>query len=238
MLLPAQAWRAGACRAFTAAMLLLLAGCSTNAELSRSERFDPAGRGLVVIGLRVVQEPVVRNMFFSRSLKPVYDLTLVRITPDGRTTRDTPSVRLCDRERIILGGLLSGCEASVTQYKVAAVPPGRYVLGQFNFTYSGAGPGATTRGASFTHLGRAGIPVEHPERSFEVKPGETVYIGDYTSSYPKYRTRPDLVVGRDDEAARRALAAYPNVGASSLAYRPALGELEPIGGPGSDILVE
>lgn len=218
-------------------MLLFLAGCSTNAELSRSERFDPAGRGLVVVGLRVVQEPVVRTMLFSHGLKPVYDLTLVRITPDGRITRDTPSVRLCDRERIILNGLLSGCEPGVMQYKVAAVPPGRYMLGLFTFTYSGAGPGATTRGASFTRLGRTGTPVEHPERSFEVRSGETAYIGDYTFSYPRYRTRPDLVVGRDDEAARRALAAYPNVAASSLAHRPALGELEP-GGPGNDILVE
>ena len=239
-LLPGLVRRTWGRCAFATAAILFLAGCSSNAELSRGGRFDPAAQGLVVVGLRVVREPTIRSLFLDRDLRPVYELTMVRIAPDGRTTRDTPSVRLCDTERILLNGLFSGCEPGTMQYKVAAITPGRYVLGQLSFSYSGGGPGARVGAAAFSRsaVARAGTLEEHPERSFEVKPGEVVYIGDYTFAYPKYRARPDSTVGRDDEAARRALAAYPNL-TGSLIYRPALGELVPGGNrPGIDLLVE
>jgi hypothetical protein len=219
----------GCARALAVLLLFLMAACSDDTGLRADAPPDPsavAGDGFIVLGWRVLLEPYSRNWLVGGDypLDPFYGLDIYRETPDGVLARPRRRILLCSANRPAFGGAFSDCDPTVMQYRVIAVPPGQYLVGDFffqtqhlfaetNFIRSSPG-GVDTRGLFF------GDPVSHPERSFSVAAGEIVYIGDLSFDASQLRAR--VSVSRDDAAARFA-ADQIAVSAQPMVFRSVAG---------------
>lgn len=233
-----------------ASFAVLVVGCSSrDKSLSHGARFDgdaAAGNGLVLVGVRVVREPVRRNWLVGDvRLRPVYYVTLSDLTQDGRLGRTYRTMRFCEETRILLGGVLSDCDPHVLQYKMVSVPAGRYTLESFSYEVdrlhvtSSYVATQTPRGA--IALVSAGDPVRNPAASFDVRPGEIVYIGNLSFDFAPRVASARMSASRNDDDARRAVASYPNV-RGSLVFRPVAGEgmavIDAAGGPVPNVLTQ
>jgi hypothetical protein len=216
---------------------LILAGCTHNTPLSADARFDagaPAGEGLIVLGLRVEREPQGRNWVVGTyNINPVYSFHLGRIGPDGHLAAPISEVNVCDAGRLFFGGILSACDPKILQYRVLKVPAGRYVLTDFDYranrvfrltSFVDPDPvpfdPTAPRTLTIKPLPRAGDPIPHPERSFEVGAGEIVSIGEITFDASEIPVQ--LTLERDDARARFALRDYPGITGTPV-FRPVFG---------------
>jgi hypothetical protein len=223
------------------ALALLMSGCVTIiSPLSKDARFDaaeaPPAKGLILVGLRVLQEPTVPDRLFGGDvdLDPVYALYFSRLV-DGKVAQPYPRVKICSDLRLNFGDTFNPCIPQVMRYRLLAVPPGRYALN--NFTYSTKRSGSAM--TSFVSRNRRprmtvmlisgrGEPVSHPDRYFQVDAGEIVYIGDLSFDADVIPAR--MSIGRNDAAAQAALAGYPDV-RGPIVFRPALGPSPALGLP-------
>jgi hypothetical protein len=222
-------------------LAILVSGCvsgsTEDSSLSKDARFGeaevPPAKGLILVGIRVVREPSSTGLFGGKvELDPLYVLQFSRLV-DGRVARPLPEAQICGPGRIAFGNAFDPCIPQIVRYRLLAVPPGRYTLNNFyfrtqhtmdvtSFVTRHKGP---RMGFSSYELGE---PASHPERSFTVGAGEIVYIGDLSFDADGLPAR--IAIGRNDGAARAALAAYPDVH-GPIVFRSALGPLPGLGPP-------
>ena len=215
--------------------VLFLAGCSSDGSLPQDAQFNAgdaastAGNGLVVVGLRVAHEPVVHNLFLGdQTFHPSYQVTFRTITPDGRLGRMGRLVNVCETSRVFFDGALSDCVPSRLQYKVIPMPAGQYSLNGITYTARRMRVTSWFQRSALPDVSkpsapaRIGDPVGSPERSFTVRAGEIVYIGDLGFDFEPRSPFARLTIGRSDAAARGALAGYPGI-RGEIVFRPVSG---------------
>jgi hypothetical protein len=221
----------------------LLAACHQG-NIARDTAFNPAGgsaatgAGLVVVGLRVLREPVETTILGDFRTHSIYDIHFREVGGDGNFGRNYREIQICDSVRALLGGVLSDCQPGKLQYQVLSVPPGRYTLESIDYKM-----GKTRVLTTFNSVANDGFlpphPVQNPSRSFPVSDGGIVYIGDLNFFFGAGIAPAKMALGRHDYLAAQALAAYPNV-KGRLEYHaatgdapsdPVPGELMPIEGP-------
>ena len=214
---------------------LLLAGCSSDGSLPQDAQFNAGdaasmdGKGLVVVGFRVAHEPVIHNRLLGdQTFHPSYQVTFRNITADGELGRVSRLINVCETSRVFFDGALSDCVPSRLHYKVIPMPTGQYSLDGITYTARRMRVTSSFQRSALPDISgpsapaRIGDPVSSPERSFTVRAGEIVYIGDLEFDFEPRNPFARLTIGRSDAAARSALAGYPGI-RGEVVFRPVSG---------------
>jgi hypothetical protein len=217
------------CAGLLLAALLILSGCDDDTGLASDAQFQPGttGQGLIVVGWRVLEKPLGRDWISGDTydLSSIYLLDFARVSLAGTLARPRSRILMCSPDEAFLKGHFGACTPEIMQYRVVAVPAGRYVLTDFAFQSRhlvGVTRFTTTDprpkyGPIFWSFGD---PVAHPDRSFTVGVGEIVYVGDLSFDASVLPAR--LYITRNDGAAQFALDRYPAVNGVML-DRPIFG---------------
>jgi hypothetical protein len=192
--------------------------------------FNPAmgkgtGSAVIVMGFAMSREPSVPLTLFGGpriAIYPHYTLIWARVTGDHQFTGETRELELCDDMRL-LPDTPGACDPLAMHYKVMSFPAGFWVLREMRWqegrrrratVFTSSGPGLIIGPVSPP---RAGQTVQSDRFAFQVLPGQIAYIGDFT--FDPAHLPAQVALSRNDDAARTALAATPNVN-GSLVFLP------------------
>ncbi|GAB0118967.1 hypothetical protein [Acidisoma sp. 7E03] len=197
------------------ATLLAMSACSADSGLPKNAAFGGPGgttaqQGIVVVGIRVVRPPTEHSFLVGDYDSAAWFLMTFRgVDESNRFTRVTRSVQLCNQTESLMG-MARICDPTIMAHRVLELPPGRYVLSDFEVheykmtlttSFAGGPEGSNVTGF---HQPPPGV---HSLIAFDAAPGTITYIGDFSWDPGSFPAR--CVVTRDDLGARSALADYP-----------------------------
>ena len=215
-------------RVLVAVALAGLAACHGGGNVAQNISFESAaqpqgaGSGLVVVGLRVPQEPVAHGLLGDLPKNSIYQVMFREVGADNRFGRVYRGVQICDSVRALIGGF-SSCRPDDLQFRVLSVPPGRYTLESIDYQL-----GNIRVVTYFNSLDQGAFSrrtVRDANQSFTVDAGSIVYIGDLNFTFDqseRHTIGAHVVLRRHDDLAAQALATYPNVHGPMI-FRPATG---------------
>ncbi len=216
-----------ACLALFAAVL---AGCADQSAPHDLVSGGPeaGGNAVILVGLRVVQEPAAPRLFGLGGglYHPAYEVGFRQVEDHGTFGRIRRSLQICEPLRGTFNGILSDCKPDQVEFHLLSVPPGRYTLDYITYQIQHVRSTTMFNRTSEVQSSLGTITTAprllDPALSFLVGPGSVTYIGDLSFSFSRVDPGARVSLENSDAAAAKALEAYPNVRGTRV-FHPAFG---------------